>query len=417
MKNPLLNGWLWVPTVNFAEGLPYIVVTSIAVMLYKLMGFDNTHVAVYSSLLSLPWLLKPIWSPIVDIFSSKRRWIISMQLLLAAAFAAVALSLPGPMFLQASMASFMVVAFLSATHDIAADGFYILALPPEGQSFFVGIRTTVYRLAMLVGQGPLVILAGVLQVNYGSVPQAWAVVFYILAAFFALLAVYHAVVLPHPAADATRTPKSLGEVWSEFADSFITFFTKPGIITALLFILLYKLPEAQLAKLIQPFLLDPHSAGGLGLSTQQVGVIYGIFGLIGLMAGGIIGGVVISHHGLRRCIMPMAWSMSGSCGAFLILSYVGEPSLLLINICVAIEQFGYGFGTAAYVMYLIHFAKGPRATSHYAIATGLMSLGLMLPGLVAGYIQSLLAYEGFFIWTMACCAITIAVSLMARRQL
>lgn len=411
------RGWLWVSTLYLAEGLPYVVVMTVAVIMYKRMGIDNTQLAFYTSLLSLPWVIKPFWSPFVDIFSSKRRWIVLMQLLIAAGFAAIALSLPGSGWFRASMASFMVVAFLSATHDIAADGFYMLGLDEHGQSFFVGIRTAVYRLAMLLGQGPLVMLAGYLEMRYGDIPRAWAMTFYLLAAAMAVIALYHFFSLPHPAADVTRHTRSISQVMREVIDTFVGFFSKSGIVTATLFIFLYKFPEAQLVKLISPFLLDDPSVGGLGLDTAQVGIVYGTVGLIGLLSGGIIGGWAVARGGLRRWLMPMAWSMSLTCLSFVWLVYGPTSSLLTIKICVFIEQFGYGFGTTAYMLYLIHFAKGERATSYYAIATGLMSLGMMLWGMMAGWIQTAIGYGPFFIWTSCCCIVTIAVSHIARRRL
>lgn len=413
----LMRGWLWVPTLYLAEGLPYVVVMTVAVIMYKRMGLGNGELAFYTSLLSLPWVVKPLWSPFVDIFSSKRRWIITMQILISAGFAAIALSLPGSGWFRGSMASFMVVSFLSATHDIAADGFYMLGLDQRGQSFFVGIRTAVYRLAMLLGQGPLVMLAGYLEMSYGDIPQAWAVTFYILSGFMALIAALHLFSLPHPAADVTRSARSIREVGREVIDTFAGFFSKPGILVATLFIFLYKFPEAQLIKLISPFLLDSPEAGGLGLDTSQVGVVYGTVGLIGLLSGGIIGGWAVARGGLRKWLMPMAWSMSLTCLAFVWLSVGPTPSLLTIKICVFVEQFGYGFGTTAYMLYLIHFARGARSTSYYAIATGLMSLGMMVQGMLAGWIQTAIGYGSFFIWTSCSCVVTIAVSMAARRSL
>lgn len=411
------TAWRWVASLYFAEGLPYVVVMTVAAIIYKRMGIPNGQLAFYTSLLSLPAILKPLWSPFVDIFRTRRWWIITMQMFMAAAFAAVAIVLPGEFWFKASVASFMIVAFLSATHDTAADGFYMLALSERGQSFFVGIRATVYRFAMLFGQGPLVILAGMLETTYGNIPQAWAMVFYILAAIFALIAIYHTLTLPRPASDRSISHTTPQRMWHEFIDTFKIFFTKPGIIIALLFMLLYKLPEAQLLRLIQPFLLDTHQSGGLALSTTQVGFAYGTIGLAGLLSGGIIGGIAVSRGGLRRWMMPMAWSMSLTCLTFVWLSYGPTPSLFVINLCVLIEQFGYGFGTTAYMLYLINFSKGEHSTANYAICTGIMSIGMMLPGMAAGWIQEQIGYGNFFLWTMACCSATIIVSSLVRKRL
>lgn len=413
----LLRGLSWIPTLYLAEGIPYIVVMSLTGLMYKRMGLSNADVTFYASWLSLPWVIKPLWSPIVDIFGTRRTWILIMQAAMAVAFAAIALFLPGAAWFRASMASFLIIAFLSATHDIAADGFYIIALDSESRSFFVGIRTLFYRLAMILAQGPLVMAAGWLETAYGDIPRAWAAVFYILAASFSILAILHFLALPRPAADIDRRGKSFRHVFTEFIATFREFFSKPGILTAILFILLYKFPEAQLVKIIQPFLIDSPAAGGLGLSTAQVGMAYGVVGVIGVIAGGIIGGFVVSRGSLRQWLMPMAWSMSLTCGTFLVLCHLPSPSLIAVYTAVAVEQFGYGFGTTAYILYLIKFSEGPRATSSYALCTGLMSLGMMLPGMMAGKIQQFLGYHNFFLWTLVCCVTTLAVSLRAKKTL
>ena len=412
-----LRGWLWVPSLYLAEGLPYVVVMTVAGIMFKRMGVSNAENAFYASLLGLPWALKLFWSPFVEMFSTRRHWIVAMQIAIAAALGLLAFCLPGAGWFRASVASFMAVGFLSATHDVAADGFYMLGLDTRGQSFFVGIRTTFYRLAMIAGQGPLVVLAGWLEVRYGDIPRAWAVVFFVLAAVMAAMALYHAVALPRPSTDRSQSVRTLREVGSEFVDTFTGFFTKRHIGVALLFILLYKLPEAQLLKLISPFLLDSPADGGLGLDTSQVGVVYGTIGVIGVMLGGIVGGILVARSGLHRWMMPMAWSMSLTCITFLWLSIVPAPSMPEIYGCVFVEQFGYGFGTTAYMLYLIHFARGARSTAYYAIATGIMSLGMILPGMAAGWIQQQIGYTPFFIWTMACCLATLGVAAMARKSL
>lgn len=406
----LLRGVSWIPTLYFAEGLPYTVVMSLAGIMYTRMGVVNSRMALYTSLLSLPWVIKPLWSPFVDIFSSRRRWIVVTQVSIAAMLFVIALALPGGMFFRVTLGAFFVMAFLSATHDIAADGFYIDALDESMQSFFVGIRATCYRVAMMAAQGPLVILAGYFEEVSGDVPQAWAWIFYILSGFYILFALYHFIVLPRPQKVVNQQHRSFAEVWSEFLNTFKSFFTKSGIGGALLFILLYRFPEAQLVRLIPPFLLDSIENGGLGLTTMQEGLAYGTVGVGGLLTGGILGGVVASMSGLKRWLKPMAWSMSLTCLVFVYLSRVESPSLFTINICVGIEQFGYGFGCTAYMLYLLMFSAGDRPASHYALCTGLMALGLMLPGMVAGYIQQWLGYDGFFLWTTLCCVATIGVS-------
>ena len=607
--------WAWIPTLYFAQGLPYVAVMTISVILYKRLGISNTDIALYTGWLYLPWVIKPFWSPFVDIIKTKRWWTLTMQWLIAFALAGIAFAIPMPFFFQMTLAIFWLVGFTSATHDIAADGFYMLALTEHEQSLYVGIRSTFYRVATVAGQGLLVILAGLIEThsglapltmtikadpaaewtaptfntievddnlskeelqfftptpemtvavkapatvmtengemsfkeyatmmrdsvrkmnerngfviaeavkpergtrerkaddgpgaftlwvkkmfgeeraeadvvdnnftivgfrlnhipnhaqtvvvnvgqksgdpsikleqnalstrfgfdssNYdktaylyyeidhklssessatfegasGNIPLAWMAVFAVLSAFFFVVSVYHSWALPKPSSDSlrgggSRTP---GEILKEFFETFRSFFAKKQIWVAIAFMLLYRLPEAQLVKLINPFLLDPVDKGGLGLTTGEVGIVYGTVGIIGLTIGGIIGGLVAARGGLKRWLWPMAWSMSLTCLTFVYLSYFPTQSLLTVNICVFIEQFGYGFGFTAYMLYLIYFSEGRHKTAHYAICTGFMALGMMLPGMAAGWLQETIGYRHFFVWTMICCAATIGV--------
>lgn len=404
------NPWAWIPTLYFAQGLPYVAVMTLSVIMYKRLGISNTDIALYTGWLYLPWVIKPVWSPFIDIISTKRRWTLMMQWTLAASLAGIAFTIPTEMFFQLTLAVFWIVGFTSATHDIAADGFYMLALTGHQQSFYVGIRSTFYRIATVAGQGALVILAGSIETCTGDIPFAWSVVFGVLSVFFLMVSLYHGWALPRPVADSARdSSRSAHDVFREFVDTFRSFFRKKQIWAAVAFMLLYRLPEAQLVKLINPFLLDPVSEGGLGLSTKVVGFVYGTIGIIGLTSGGIVGGIMAARGGLRRWLKPMAWSMSLTCLTFVYLSYATEPSLLTINICVFVEQFGYGFGFTAYMLYLIYFSEGRHRTAHYSICTGFMALGMMLPGMAAGWLQETIGYRYFFIWTIVCCAATIGV--------
>ncbi|MBD5265394.1 MAG: AmpG family muropeptide MFS transporter [Bacteroides sp.] len=408
------NPWAWIPTLYFAQGLPYVAVMTISVIMYKRLGLSNTDIALYTGWLYLPWVIKPFWSPFIDIISTKRRWVVTMQWLIGAAFAGIAFALPTPFFFSLTLAVFWLVGFTSATHDIAADGYYMLALTEHQQSLYVGIRSTFYRVATVAGQGLLVILAGMIEDSTGDIPFAWAVVFGILSALFLLFALYHSWALPkveHPANRSLNTAKA---VWDEFVAVFAEFFRKKQVGVAIIFMLLYRLPEAQLVKLINPFLLDPTAAGGLGLSTGQVGMVYGTVGIIGLTLGGIIGGIVAARRGLKFWLRPMAWSMSLTCLTFVYLSFAVAPSLTMINACVFVEQFGYGFGFTAYMLYLIYFSEGRHRTAHYSICTGFMALGMMLPGMAAGWIQETMGYQNFFLWTMVCCAATIGVTYLIK---
>lgn len=600
-----VSPWAWIPSLYFAQGLPYVAVMTISVIMYKRLGISNTDIALYTGWLYLPWVIKPFWSPFVDLIKTKRWWTLTMQWILAFALAGIAFTIPTPFFFQLTLAVFWIVGFTSATHDIAADGYYMLALTEHEQSLYVGIRSTFYRVATVAGQGLLVIIAGLIETGTGlepamlevqadpaytntltlptfkdsvidntgdmhfvytlpvikagvkaisgdsvdaktqiamlerqvkesniankfvpaedindnnsvaqaakkesafttwvrdmfgekrekteeamdniavvgvrlskqpaanetkilnvtfkdgdqsikleqsklstrfeftadnwdkpayllfridhkiksttsatfegasgNIPFAWLIVFASLSAFFFLVSIYHSWVLPRPASDRPAKDVTAGNIMKEFFDTFKSFFTKKQAFVAILFMLLYRLPEAQLVKLINPFLLDPIDKGGLGLTTGQVGVVYGTVGIIGLTIGGIIGGLVAAKGGLKKWLWPMAWSMSLTCLTFVYLSYVQDHSLLTINICVFIEQFGYGFGFTAYMLYLIYFSEGEHKTAHYAICTGFMALGMMLPGMAAGWLQETIGYRHFFLWTMICCAATIAV--------
>jgi PAT family beta-lactamase induction signal transducer AmpG len=611
MANNKRSPWAWIPTLYFAEALPYVAVMTISVMMYKRLGISNTDIALYTGWLYLPWVIKPFWSPFVDIIKTKRWWILTMQCVLAIGLAGVAFCIPTSFFFQLTLAFFWIVGFTSATHDIAADGFYMHALDEHDQSLFVGIRSTFYRVATLVGQGLLVIIAGLIETNTGlapaklqinadpsyattkfialpdfakttidtigdtrfvysdamvnvgtkapaglvmypntsetsfadyskmmldsikqlneangfvavnevktaskkeadkgklfnwlrqhfgenystatnkadniaivgvrlnkrpapdkkivlvvtnkggdqsikleqdklstrfefteknwdkpaylyfkidhklshqasatfegasgNIPFAWLVAIGVLSVFFFIITVYHSWALPRPASDCSHENLTASKVFHDFFGTFGSFFTKKQVVVAIIFMLLYRLPEAQLVKLIQPFLVDPLDKGGLGLSTGEVGLVYGTVGIIGLTIGGIIGGIVAARGGLKRWIWPMAWSMSLTCLAFVYLSYFPNQSLLSVNICVFIEQFGYGFGFTAYMLFLIYFSEGEYKTAHYAICTGFMALGMMLPGMMAGWLQEAIGYQHFFVWTMICCAATIAV--------
>lgn len=605
MKDKKISPWSWIPTLYFAQGLPYVAVMTISVIMYKRLGISNTDIALYTGWLYLPWVIKPLWSPFVDIIKTKRWWTLTMQWILAFALAGIAFSIPTSFFFQLTLAVFWIVGFTSATHDIAADGFYMHALTEHEQSLYVGIRSTFYRIATIAGQGLLVIIAGLIetgtglepalvkveaspsysntltlptfddvatdgekeahfvftspviqagvtpqandstdvksQIAYlersirewniangfvapdetkgdkkvarkaetesafttwvrrhfgeereavtdivdnvvvvgvrlskqpapdetkvlnvtfkdgdqsirleqnslssrfeftadnwdkpayllfridhklkettsatfagasGNIPFAWMVVFIVLSGFFFIVSLYHNWVLPRPASDRPAKDAQAGSIMKEFFETFKTFFTKRQAAVAILFMLLYRLPEAQLVKLINPFLLDPIDKGGLGLTTGEVGIVYGTVGIIGLTLGGIIGGICAARGGLKKWLWPMAWSMSLTCLTFIYLSYAQDHSLLTVNICIFIEQFGYGFGFTAYMLYLIYFSEGEHKTAHYAICTGFMALGMMLPGMAAGWLQETIGYRHFFVWTIVCCAATIAV--------
>ncbi len=394
------NPWAWVPTLYLAEGFPYVLVTGVSVALYKDLGVTNKAIAFYTSWLGLPWVLKPLWSPVVDLLKTRRAWIWVMQLIMGIGFAAVGLALPGPDFLRWTMVLFFLIAFSSATHDIAADGFYLLANSEAEQSFFSGVRNTFFRLAVICGQGLLLVLAGRLEKHTGDPARAWQVAFGLASAAILLLGAYHFFVLPRPAEDRSGREGTAYHFFADFFETFAAFFQKPKIGVMILFLLFYRFGEAQLVKMVQPFLLDPRAKGGLGLATDELGLVYGTAGIIALLAGGIFGGVLVSRHGLKAWLWPMVIVMHVPDAVYIYLSRAQPQSLGVIGSCVALEQFGYGFGFTAYMMYMIYMARGRHQTAHYAICTGFMALGLMLPGMMSGWIVDHAGYRHFFEWVM-----------------
>ena len=390
--------------------------------MFKNMGMPNGMLALYTSLLYLPWVIKPLWSPFVDIIKSKRWWIVTMQILMTVAMLALPCLLPQttgeaivqtPLFF-ATLALFWVTAFASATHDIAADGFYMLGLDSGTQAEFVGIRSTFYRLSSIFGQGVLVALAGFLDNHTGDVHMAWKVTLLASAVLFACITIYHTWSLPRPASDQMSSSTTVKDIFNDFGRTFATFFKKKYVLTALLFMLLYRLPEAFLVKMMNPFLLDTMADGGLGLSTESVGIIYGTIGVAALTAGGILGGFAASRWGLKKSLWPMALALTLPCLSFVFLAAIQPSNIYLISSCVALDQFGYGFGFTAYMLYLIYFSEGQFKTAHYSLCTAFMALSMMLPGMVAGYVQEALGYTMFFGFVMVCCLVTVAVTFLLK---
>lgn len=427
MKQNLLP-WTWVPTLYFAEGIPYFVVNTISVTMFTKMGVPNGEMALFTSLLSLPWVVKPLWSPFVDILRTKRWWILAMQALMTICLILLAISLPSPSaetiasgqtsigLFKFTLILFFITAFASATHDIAADGFYMLALTSHDQSFFVGIRSTFYRLSSIFGQGVLVYLAGHLELSTGNIPRSWALTIGIAAIIFCLVTIYHCFAIPRPREDVGTIEGrrvTAREVASEFGRTFVSFFRKKGVVLAIVFMLLYRLPEALLLKMVNPFLLGKVSDGGLALSTQDVGLVYGTIGVLALTIGGILGGMAASRWGLKRCLWPMALSLALPCLAFVYLSAAQPHNIWVISTCVAFDQFGYGVGFTAYMLYLMYFSEGEFKTAHYAICTAFMAMSMMIPGMFAGYIQEAVGYRGFFWMVIFCCAATLIVTALA----
>ena len=409
------TSWAWVPTLYFAEGLPYVLVVTVSAIMFKQLGISNADVALYTSWLYLPWVIKPFWSPFVDLVRTKRWWLLITQLILGAGLAGVALTLNTTSFFRWSLAIMWLLAFSSATHDISIDGFYMLGLDEGEQSLFVGIRNTAYRIAMIAGQGGLLILVGQFEKIFGSTVRAWSLGFMIAGGIMFLLWLYHSYILPRPASDcAARVSGS--NIMKEFGMTFVSYFKKPHIISALLFILLFRFPEAQIGKIASLFLIDSIKEGGLELTTAQVGFAQGTLGVIGLLLGGILGGITLSKYGLKKCIWYMVAAISVPDLVYVYLCWMPTHNMALISTCVFIEQMGYGFGFTAYTLFLMYFSRGEHQTSHYAISTGIMALGMMLPGMISGKLQELMGYRTFFIWIIACCAVTCVVSALIKYE-
>lgn len=390
--------WSWIPTLYFTEALPYFVVVMLSTILYKRFGLSNTEIAFYTAWFYLPWVIKPLWSPFVELLTTKRHWILGMQWLLAIGFALVALTLPLANYLQYSIAFFWLLAFSSATHDIAADGYYITTLRDDEQAFFVGIRSTFYRLAMIFGQGGIIVLAGFLEEHF-DIRIAWQITLFILSGLMIALALYHSFILPKRE-KLSAVKQSSKAIFRNFLEVFAAFFQKKHILIFLAFILLYRLGEAQLVKVASLFMLDARSVGGLGLSTQEVGIVYGTVGVLALVIGGILGGILVSRQGLKFWIWWMVLAINLPDLLYIYMAWKQPESFLLINIFVAIEQFGYGFGFTAFMLYLIYIAQGEFKTAHYAIATGFMAAGMMFPGMWSGWLQEMLGYVPFFVWVV-----------------
>ena len=401
--------WTWIPSLYFGQGLPYVTVMVLSVVFYKNLGVPNTAIALYTSWLYLPWVIKPLWSPVVDLLGTKRSWVYLLQGVVGAAFALLALTVPGSSFFRYTLAMFWLIAFASATHDIAADGFYLLALTEQRQAAFVGLRSAFYRAAMIAGQGGLVLMAGKLAERTGDPRRAWMAVFGLLAALFLSLFAWHRFVLPRPAVD--RPAEEGRGLFTGFMETFRTFFARRDLALTLGFLLTFRLGEAQAIKMVTPFLLDPAAKGGLGLSTAQVGLAYGTVGMLALTAGGLAGGCMISRMGLKRWLWPMTLAVHVPNLAFVLLAIFRPTGLATIASAIAFEQFGYGFGFTAYIMFMVMIADGAHKTAHYAIATGFMALGMMLPGMASGWIQERLGYLNFFIWV--CCATLPSILLTA----
>jgi PAT family beta-lactamase induction signal transducer AmpG len=414
------KAYVWVPSLYLGEALPFSAVMLISVIMFQELGLADEEITLYTGWLGLPWVIKPIWSPIIDNLKTKRWWIVSMQFLMGVALALVAFTLPTDFWLQGTLAIFMVIAFASATHDISADAFYIIGLPDKEQELYVGVRNTFYRIGMVIGQGGLVLLAGYLQQarilgdfsngDRAVVNFSWMTVFIILGVLMFLLGLYHAFILPK-VEKTVHDRFDFMEQMHEFGQTLKVFLTKPHLISALCFILLFRLPEGLLTKIVPLFLKRTAAEGGLAMSDVDFGLIYGTLGVIGLLLGGIIGGWAVSKWGLKKCLWPLVLCITLPDIVYVYLSYFPTDNLWLIGSCVCIEQIGYGLGFAAYTLYLVTFSRGERSTAVFSICTAGQYLGgVMIPGIVSGFISSNIGYQNFFWVVMAFCLVTFAVT-------
>ena len=428
-ERPSGNPWGWIPSVYIAEGLPYFAVNSLTVIMYTNLGIAKDRMAFYTGLLYLPWVIKPFWSPFIDILKTKRWWTLTMQIAICIAMFVVALCLPTSGFFLSSLIVFWFMAFFSATHDIAADGYYMMALNEEQQAAFVGVRSTFYRIASVLGQGGIVMFAGWLESKYENIPFAWSLTFALLSIIFLVIFLIDWFNMPKTPKDRPLPNVTSKDILKEFGKTFVTFFEKKYIWVALAFILLYRLPEAFCLKLVQPFLLDDTANGGLGLTTAEVGFVNGTVGVICLLVGGILGGVMIARMGLKKCLWPMALALTLPCFVYCLFAWYQPQNFLTVCVGLGFEQFGYGFGFTAFMVYMMYFCTGESQTSHYAFCTAFMALGMMLPGMFAGEIfnicesygnldvMSQAGYVLFFSFIMLSCVATFCSVVLVRRTL
>ena len=427
-----INPWLWVPTLYFLEGIPYFLVNNISMVMFNQMGVPNGEMSFFTTLLYFPWALKFLWAPFVDLIKTKRWWFLTMQFLMLGLAVLTIFSIPHPSpeviaamgtevkLFTGVLIAFIIMAFASATHDIAADGFYMLALTSGVQAEMIGWRSVFYRLSNVFCNSALIAIPGIIydwtiKQGEANMPMAWQVTMVITAVIFAIMAVWHVFFTPRPDTDKPNAETTAKDIITGFGKAFATYFTKPALWVAIAFMLLYRLPEGFLMKMIYPFLLGARDTGGLGMTMQELGVVYGAIGVIFLLLGGILGGYYISKVGLKKAFWWMALAMTLPCLSFVYLSMFLPTNMVYIAIAIAIEQFGYGFGFTAYMMYMMFFSEGEFKTSHYAICTSFMALSMILPGLVAGYIQEAIGYQHFFWMVIACSVATFTVTFLARR--
>lgn len=391
----------WVPTLYFAMGMPFVVLNMVCTLMYKGFGVSDSEIALWTSLIMLPWTLKPLWSPFLEMYKTKKFFVVFTQVLTGIIFALVAfgLQLPSPFAITISL--FAVIALSGSTHDIAADGFYMASLSTSEQARWIGWQGAFYNIAKIAATGGLVYLAGVFIDDYG-VRNAWMIIMLIIGVMMITLGCYHGLVL-RSAASSSPVNITLREHLRELSDVFVDFFQKKHIIYYLFFIILYRFAEGFVMKIVPLFLKAPRAEQGLGLTEQQIGICYGTFGAAAFVIGSILAGYYIAHRGLRKSIFSLALVFNIPFVAYTILAIYQPESLWLVGSCIVMEYFGYGFGFVGLTLFMMQqVARGKHQMAHYAFASGIMNLGVMLPGMLSGFVSDWLGYRAFFVFVLLC---------------
>jgi PAT family beta-lactamase induction signal transducer AmpG len=411
-----LSPWFWVPSLYFAQALPNVLVTTASTYAYTRLGISAVVIG-YTAWLGIPWMLKPLWSPIVELIGTERRWVWMTQFVAAGAFLLVAWGFNTEHFMLWTAVGYLVLAVASATHDIAADGYYMRVLSAHDQTWFTGIRSVAFRGGWIFGEGVLVMIVGILIGRSMGVQAAWATVHALAAAIFFVLATYHLIILPQAAPKPVRERSTVSGLFVESIAIFRKFFQSIPLATAIPFLLFYRFAEVQLGKFAGKFMLDPRSVGGLGLVEQQVGAINGVFGISAMLAGGVLGSLLAARYGLKKALPWMVVIINVPNVVYVLLSHFQPESLLVIGSAIVVEKFGYGFGFTGYMLYMLYLATGDHKTSFYAFCTGIMTLGLIFPQSLAGYPLQWLGYSRFFIWIMLATIPSFIVTWLVYRQL
>ena len=392
----------WVPTLYFAMGMPFVVLNMVCTLMYKGMGVSDAQITFWTSLIMLPWTFKPVWSPFLEIYKTKKFFVVLTQILTGLLFALVAFALHLPSFFAITIAMLAVIAMSGATHDIAADGTYMSVLSNEEQARWIGWQGAFYNIAKIAATGGLVYLAGSLIKIFG-VTKAWTFIMLIIAIIMVSIGIYHYFILPNPKKEVQETPQSLSDSLNELLKVFIDFFKKPHILYYIFFIILYRFAEGFVMKIVPLFLKAPRAEQGLGLTEQEIGLCYGTFGAAAFVIGSILAGYYIAHRGLKKSLFSLALVFNIPFVAYTLLAIYQPESLVWIGGGIVMEYFGYGFGFVGLSLFMMQqVAPGKHQMAHYAFASGIMNLGVMLPGMLSGLCSDILGYRRFFIFVLIC---------------